>query len=320
MLAKAPRAGTCDSDMCDTCDMRGLWLSRRHARALRNHTCDASAWGGFAGSPAGCPTAPYPEDIFGLPVGAPGTARDRPRQVLRAEATVVSPFGASQELVELPDEAKPKEPEVKDTEEKKLENEKPKLPLSWDNVQEADCGWAERHVKHVLFKCSPHPQRIGVRCEVLDELRPYLKSDGGDCKISSIDGGVVSLELIGACSSCSASSVTMKMGIEKTLKERIPDISEVVAVTPDQEPLSEEGIEEVLNGIRPFLSVSGGSIEIFELNDKDSEDQKVVLKMVGPPLKSMAVRVEVQNRIKRKYPAVQDVSIVGEDGKPPSSA
>ena len=141
---------------------------------------------------------------------------------------MVSPFGASQELVELPDvgfaicladcfalqEAKPKEPEVKDTEEKKLENEKPKLPLSWDNVQEADCGWAERHVKHVLFKCSPHPQRIGVRCEVLDELRPYLKSDGGDCKISSIDGGVVSLELIGACSSCSASSVTMKMGIE----------------------------------------------------------------------------------------------------------
>ncbi|CAJ1449074.1 unnamed protein product [Effrenium voratum] len=254
---------TCDSDMCDMCDMRGLWLSRRHARALRNHTCDASAWGGFAGSPA-------------------GTARDRPRQVLRAEATVVSPFGASQE-------AKPKEPEVKDTEE--IENEKPKLPLSWDNVQ-----------------------------EVLDELRPYLKSDGGDCKISSIDGGVVSLELIGACSSCSASSVTMKMGIEKTLKERIPEISEVVAVTPDQEPLSEEGIEEVLNGIRPFLSVSGGSIEIFELNDKDSEDQKVVLKMVGPPLKSMAVRVEVQNRIKRKYPAVQDVSIVGEDGKPPSSA
>ncbi|CAJ1437727.1 unnamed protein product [Effrenium voratum] len=305
---------TCDSDMCDMCDMRGLWLSRRHARALRNHTCDASAWGGFAGSPA-------------------GTARDRPRQVLRAEATVVSPFGASQELVELPDvrgfaicladcfalqEAKPKEPEVKDTEE--IENEKPKLPLSWDNVQEADCGWAERHVKHVLLKCSPHPQRIGVRCEVLDELRPYLKSDGGDCKISSIDGGVVSLELIGACSSCSASSVTMKMGIEKTLKERIPEISEVVAVTPDQEPLSEEGIEEVLNGIRPFLSVSGGSIEIFELNDKDSEDQKVVLKMVGPPLKSMAVRVEVQNRIKRKYPAVQDVSIVGEDGKPPSSA
>lgn len=50
--------------------------------------------------------------------------------------------------------------------------------------------------------------------QVLDELRPYLKSDGGDCKISEIDGPVVKLELMGACSSCSASSTTMKMGIE----------------------------------------------------------------------------------------------------------
>ena len=50
--------------------------------------------------------------------------------------------------------------------------------------------------------------------KVLDELRPYLKSDGGDCKISDIQDSVVKLELIGACSSCSASSVTMKMGIE----------------------------------------------------------------------------------------------------------
>ena len=51
--------------------------------------------------------------------------------------------------------------------------------------------------------------------EVLDELRPYLKSDGGDCKIVDIDGPLVKLELMGACSSCSASSTTMKMGIEK---------------------------------------------------------------------------------------------------------
>ncbi|CAE7243368.1 NIFU2 [Symbiodinium necroappetens] len=193
-------------------------------------------------------------------------------------ATVVSPFNEA--------EAKEKEAEKPRESEKK---EKPKLSLTWDNVQ-----------------------------EVLDELRPYLKSDGGDCKISDIQDSVVKLELIGACSSCSASSVTMKMGIEKTLKERIPEISEVVAIDQEQEPLTESGIEEVLNGIRPFLSVSGGSIEIFEL--VDGEDAKVVLKMVGPPLKSMAVRVEVQNRIKRKYPAVQNVGIVGEDGQPPQSA
>ena len=126
---------------------------------------------------------------------------------------------------------------------------------------------------------------ISVLSEVLDELRPYLKSDGGDCKIIEIEGSVVKLELIGACSSCSASSVTMKMGIEKTLKERIPEVSEVVSVDQEQEPLTHAGVEEVLNGIRPFLSVSGGSIDIFELG---GDDPKVVLKMVGPPLKSMA--------------------------------
>lgn len=207
------------------------------------------------------------------------------RQATARRSTVVSPFGAPQET-KVEEEVAEEKPEDK---KKSEEKQKPKLPLTWDNVQ-----------------------------EVLDELRPYLKSDGGDCKISDIDGTVVRLELIGACSSCSASSVTMTMGIEKSLKERIPEVSEVVAVTPEQEPLTSAGVEEVLNGIRPFLSVSGGSIEIFELGDGD--DPKVVLKMIGPPLKSMAVRVEVQNRIKRKYPAVQEVSIVGEDGQPPSSA
>ena len=59
------------------------------------------------------------------------------------------------------------------------------------------------------------PSMANGQCEVLDELRPYLKSDGGDCKIVDIDGPLVKLELMGACSSCLASSTTMKMGIEK---------------------------------------------------------------------------------------------------------
>lgn len=160
--------------------------------------------------------------------------------------------------------------------------EKPKLPLTLENVE-----------------------------MVLDELRPYLRSDGGDCKVVEIDGPIVRLELVGSCSSCSASSVTLKMGIERTLAQRIPEIAEVVAVMPNQEPLSQEGIEEVLNGIRPFLSVSGGSIELKEMVDgKNGTAPQIVLQMAGPPLKSMAVRVEVVNRMKRKYPLVQDVEIV----------
>merc|ERR1740121_309436 len=142
------------------------------------------------------------------------------------------------------------------------------LPLTWDNVE-----------------------------AVLDEVRPYLRSDGGDCKISDIDGPIVQLELQGSCSSCSSSAVTLKMGIEKTLAERIPEIAEVVAVMPDQEPLTEEGVAEVLNGIRPFLSVSGGSIKLKSMVDGDNP--RMVLAMAGPPLKSTAVRVEIVNRMKR---------------------
>merc|ERR1712012_332668 len=114
-------------------------------------------------------------------------------------------------------------------------------------------------------------------------------------------------ELQGSCSSCSSSSITLKMGIEKTLMERIPEIAEVVALMPDQEELSIEGVEEVLDGIRPFLSVSGGTIDL-----KEYSDNAVILLMTGPPLKSMAVKVEVVNRVKRKYPQIQDVDIVGE--------
>lgn len=156
--------------------------------------------------------------------------------------------------------------------------EKPALPLTWDNVE-----------------------------TVLDEVRPYLRSDGGDCKIVEIDGTVVRLELQGSCSSCSASSVTLKMGIERTLLQRIPELTEVVAVGADEEPLSEKGVEEVLDGIRPFLSVSGGAIEFQELIE--DPHPRVILAMSGPPLKSMAVRVEVVNRMKKKFPQVQDVEI-----------
>jgi len=168
---------------------------------------------------------------------------------------------------------------------------KPTLPLTWENVD-----------------------------AVLDELRPYLRSDGGDCKIVEIDGPIVRLELQGSCSSCSSSTVTLKMGIERTLMERIPEIAEVTAVMPDEEPLTREGVEEVLNGIRPFLSVSGGAVEVEELVEGASP--RLVLRMSGPPLKSTAVRTEVANRLRRRYPLVQDLDIVGSEdaGQSPRSA
>jgi Fe-S cluster biogenesis protein NfuA len=54
---------------------------------------------------------------------------------------------------------------------------------------------------------------------ILDEMRPYLISDGGNVEVAEIDGPVVRLQLIGACGSCPSSTMTMKMGLERRLKE-----------------------------------------------------------------------------------------------------
>lgn len=68
---------------------------------------------------------------------------------------------------------------------------------------------------------------------VLDEMRPYLLADGGNVAIRSIDGGIIELELQGACGSCPSSSMTMKMGLERGLREKFADIVDVVQVAPD---------------------------------------------------------------------------------------
>jgi len=66
---------------------------------------------------------------------------------------------------------------------------------------------------------------------VLDQVRPYLQADGGDIKfIGLTDDLVVNVELTGACGSCAFSTMTLKNGVEATLKRVIPEIKEVVAV------------------------------------------------------------------------------------------
>lgn len=66
--------------------------------------------------------------------------------------------------------------------------------------------------------------------KVLDDLRPYLISDGGNVELVEIDGPVVRLRLQGACGSCPSSTMTLRMGIERRLREFIPEIVEVEQV------------------------------------------------------------------------------------------
>ncbi len=66
--------------------------------------------------------------------------------------------------------------------------------------------------------------------EVLETIRPSLMADGGNVELVDIDDGVVKLRLVGSCSSCSSSTMTLKMGIERALKKAIPMVRCIEAV------------------------------------------------------------------------------------------
>ncbi|OPY72434.1 MAG: Fe/S biogenesis protein NfuA [Syntrophorhabdus sp. PtaU1.Bin058] len=64
----------------------------------------------------------------------------------------------------------------------------------------------------------------------IDKVRPFLQRDGGDIELIDVQDGIVKVKLQGACGSCPMSMMTLKMGVEKQLKEEIPEVKEVVAI------------------------------------------------------------------------------------------
>ncbi len=65
---------------------------------------------------------------------------------------------------------------------------------------------------------------------VLSQIKPVLQADGGDVELVEVSDGVVKLRLTGACAGCPMSTMTLRMGIERVLKEQLPEVKEVVAV------------------------------------------------------------------------------------------
>jgi Fe-S cluster biogenesis protein NfuA len=67
--------------------------------------------------------------------------------------------------------------------------------------------------------------------KVLEAVRPFLQADGGDVELVDIsDDGIVRVRLTGACGSCPMSTMTLKMGVERKLKEEIPEVKAVEQV------------------------------------------------------------------------------------------
>ena len=64
----------------------------------------------------------------------------------------------------------------------------------------------------------------------LEKIRPALQADGGDVQLVDVNEDVVSLRLTGACGGCPMATMTLRQGIERVLKEEVPEVKDVVAI------------------------------------------------------------------------------------------
>lgn len=93
----------------------------------------------------------------------------------------------------------------------------------------------------------------------------------------------------------------MKMGLERGLREKIPEIQEVVQSMPEGPELCDEQINVVLDGVRPFLQVAGGSIDIDRIEGLDSLQPTIWLDMRGSSASLNSVKLEIAQRLQRHF-------------------
>lgn len=93
----------------------------------------------------------------------------------------------------------------------------------------------------------------------------------------------------------------MKMGLERGLKERIPEIQEVIQAMPEGPELTKEQIDVVLDGVRPFLQVAGGSIDLDRIEGLDGLQPTIWLNMQGQSSTLNSVKLEIAQRLQRHF-------------------
>ncbi|KAF8035257.1 hypothetical protein BT93_C1322 [Corymbia citriodora subsp. variegata] len=176
--------------------------------------------------------------------------------------------------------------------------------------------WLQCKLKHFRGKAGGHV--VLPRCvlplteenveKVLDEVRPGLMADGGNVALHEIDGLLVVLKLQGACGSCPSSTMTLKMGIETRLRDKIPEIIAVEQIMDTETglELNEENIEQLLAEIRPYLAGTGGGV--LELVQIDGYVVKV--RLSGPAAGVMTVRVALTQKLREKIPAIAAVQLL----------
>ncbi|KAJ6871844.1 nifU-like protein 1 [Populus alba x Populus x berolinensis] len=117
---------------------------------------------------------------------------------------------------------------------------------------------------HSAQQFELNPQNVDL---VLEEVRPYLISDGGNVDVVSVEDGVITLKLQGACGNCASSETTMKMGIERVLKEKFGDAVQDIRQLSFEEPkeTTVESVNDHLDILRPAIKNFGGSVEVLSV-------------------------------------------------------
>lgn len=93
----------------------------------------------------------------------------------------------------------------------------------------------------------------------------------------------------------------MKMGLERGLREKIPEIQEVIQAMPEGPELNQEEVDVILDGVRPFLKVAGGTIECESINGESSVQPIINLKMEGSSASLNSVKLEISQRLQRHF-------------------
>jgi lysyl-tRNA synthetase class 2 len=93
----------------------------------------------------------------------------------------------------------------------------------------------------------------------------------------------------------------MKMGLESGLKEKIPEIQEVIQAMPQGPPLEEDQVNVVLDGVRPFLQVAGGTIDVDRIDGVGGLQPTVWLNMQGSSASLKSVKLEIAQRLQRHF-------------------
>ena len=89
----------------------------------------------------------------------------------------------------------------------------------------------DTEINFLTFK--ERPEKVDIDMDILNDtieyIRPAVQADGGDIKLSSVEDGVVNIEMLGACQGCPLSIATLKSGIERILIDKVPGVEQVIA-------------------------------------------------------------------------------------------